>query len=356
MLLLYDVAEEIRLAELREILGAEPAQREPSFRHPAPDYVRFERPPVVETVAVDSLGAGAPENGRLKYFDYGVVSLEFELRFETGWDGLVQLASRWIGAPGIEARAEALAREAAARARPAFHQPYAEWLNEDYYIVHVVEARDDEGRPLDAAELLRAHGGEIARIVRGEPLPLSESERNEVLRSSMSYYPCDLIVAGWVGAFLYDTPEGAFPARQLLEYANTQLLEFRHYDDLLTRVLRDVYQSLEGRGGLLHRWKLAKRAERLNRIRLEVTELAERADNAIKFLSDMYYARAYRMASERVGVTDYRRLVEGKLRTAGELYEFMVNGFHEARAFVLEFLVVAILVIELGNLFLGRRP
>ena len=356
VLILYDVAEEIRLDQLRSILGVQPSQREPSFRHPAPDYVRFERPPVEESVNVESLGSGAPVSGRLKYFDYGVVSLEVELRFDTDWSGLVTLASRWIGAPEIEARAEALVRQSVERARPAFHQPYPSWLNEDYYIVHLCQAPGPDGQPLRTADLLSAHGGEVAQIVRGESLPLSDGERNEVLRSSMSYYPSDLFVAGWVGAFIYDTPEGAFPARQLLEYANTQLLEFRHYDDVLTRVLANVYQSLERRGGLFHRWRLATDAERLNRIRLEVIELSERTDNAIKFLSDMFYARAYRMASDRVGVTDYRKLVEEKLRTAGELYEFMVNGFHQARAFVLEFLVVAILIIELGNLFLFHRP
>jgi hypothetical protein len=69
----------------------------------------------------------------------------------------------------------------------------------------------------------------------------------------------------------------------------------------------------------------------------------------------MFYARAYKMAAKRVGVTDYRNLVEEKLRTAGELYQFMVNEFHQARAFILELMVVAILVIELVHLFRGNR-
>lgn len=46
-----------------------------------------------------------------------------------------------------------------------------------------------------------------------------------------------------------------------------------------------------------------------------------------------------------------RNLVEAKLRTAGELYDFMMHEFHQARAFVLEAMVVAILVIELIHLF-----
>ena len=96
---------------------------------------------------------------------------------------------------------------------------------------------------------------------------------------------------------------------------------------------------------------MAGEAERLNTLRLDVRELTERTDNAIKFLSDMFYSRAYKVAASRVGVTDYRNLVEAKLRTAGELYEFMTNEFHQARAFILEAMVVAILVIELIHLF-----
>lgn len=356
VLFLYDVAEEIHLDKLRQLLGLEPSPREPSFRHPTPEYVRFERPPVVEPIPPDRLEAGPGARARLKYFDFGVVSVEVEMPFETDWESLVQLAARWTAASDLESRAEAFARDAVARAAPAIEQPARQWLSEDYYAVHVAHALDDDtGQPLSTAALLAAHSSDIARIVRGETNPLSESERNEVLRARLSYYPNDLIVAGWSGAFLYDTPEAASPARQLLEYANTQLLEFRHYDELLTRVLAQVYDKLERGGGLLGRWRLGAEAERLNRIRLDVRELAERADNAIKFLSDMYYARAYRMASERVGVGDYRRLVEDKLRTAGDLYEFMTNSFHQARAFVLEFLIVAILVIELGNLFLFHR-
>ena len=183
---------------------------------------------------------------------------------------------------------------------------------------------------------------------------LSQSEQNEALQAALSYYPCDLLVAGWVAAFVYDTPEGAAPAIQLLEYANTQLLEFRHYDEVLTRVLGNVYRMLGHRGRFLRRWKMAGEAERLNAMRLDVRELAERTDNSIKFLSDMFYARAYRVAANRVGVPDYRNLVDQKLKIAGELYEVMVNEFHQARAFVLEAMVVAILVIELIHLFAWR--
>jgi hypothetical protein len=132
------------------------------------------------------------------------------------------------------------------------------------------------------------------------------------------------------------------------------LLEFRYYDEVLTDVLAGVYRRLQHRRGLFWRWRLARDAEELNRIRLDVIELTERVDNSIKFLSDMFYARAYRLAAVRIGVTDYRDLVDQKLKTAADLYQSMVGEFHQGRAFVLEALVVIILLIELFYFFKGK--
>lgn len=91
VLVLYDVAEQIQLDKLRSIVGAEPPRREPSFKHPAPEYVRFERPPVVEYPDAVCLSTGERFQCRIKYFDYGVTSVELELSFEADWSDLVRL-------------------------------------------------------------------------------------------------------------------------------------------------------------------------------------------------------------------------------------------------------------------------
>jgi hypothetical protein len=352
VLFLYDVAEQIQLDRLRGIIGAEPPRREPSFKHRAPDYVRFEPSPVVEyTGSIAVAGSDAFES-RIKYFDYGVVCVELELPFAANWEDLTRLSSRLTSAPEIEARTLELAKSQLKRVRAALIQPYESWLSEDYYVIHITDARADDGTVLPAAAMLTGEGEFIARIVRGESVALSESERDEALTARISYYPSDLLVAGWVAALVYDAPESAVAVVDLLEYANSQLLEYRHYDETLTRVLKNAYEMLEHKGlPLIRHWRMARQAERLNAMRLDIIELTERTDTAIKFLSDMYYARAYRMASSRVGVGDYRNLVEQKLRIAGDLYEFMVNEFHQARGFVLEVMVVAILVIELIHVF-----
>jgi hypothetical protein len=354
VLLLYDVADEINLSALAKIIAAEPARREPAFKHPAPDYVRFERPPLVEAADPIVLQTGESFECRVKYFDYGVVCVELKLHFDSDWDELVRLSSRWIAAPDLEKCAAELIDRRVEKISAALTNRYRSFLSEDYCIIQLARAPDEEGRPLEAAQMVQQHGAQLTQIIRGESKPLAESQTRDALEKSLSYYPNDLFVAGWVAALIYDTEDGAAPAIQLLEYANAQLLEFRHYDDLLTRVLAQVYDQLEHKGGgIFRRWRMARQAERLNAMRLEVTEIAERADNAIKFLSDMFYARAYRIAAARIGVNDYRDLVDEKLRIAGELYRSMVDEFHQARAFVLELMVVAILVIELIHLFRG---
>jgi hypothetical protein len=353
-LLFYDIAEEFDLNEIGRLIGTEAPSRAPGFKRPAPGYVRFEHPPVLEVCPPIRMASGEFANASLRYFDYGVASLQIETPFETDWPGLIALSNRWIESGEVEENGLRMVRERLGRLRPALCKPYADWLDEAYYVVHLREVRSESGAALSASQLIAERAREISQVIRGETQPLAAGEQNEVLASSLSYYPSDLLVVGWLAALVYDTPEGAEPLIQLLEYANTQLLEYRRYDEILTALLKDAYAALERKRGRFARWRLAREAAHLNRLRLDVTELTERADNAIKFLSDMYYARAYRLAAGKVGAGDYRSLVDQKLRTAGELYEFMVNEFREARGFLLELLVVVILIVELIPLLRGK--
>jgi hypothetical protein len=354
ILYLFDVCDEIRLDDLRHMVKAPPAGREPSFRHPAPGYVQFANPPVVELVREAILPGIEPLGGRIAYYDYGVVSLRLEIPFEGSWEDVAALSARWMNAPELEQGAADAIDRRLARVQSALVKPYKDRLSEDYFVIYLRHANGRNGQPATAQELIEHCPEQIAQIVRGERANFSAAEQAEILESRMSYYATDLLVVGWTAALVYDTPEGAAPTVQLLEYANTQLLEFRYYDKVLTGVLSEVYPSLDRGTGLLARWRMARDAERLNTLRLDIRELTERVDNSIKFLSDMFAARLYRMASARIGVPDYRVLVEQKLQSAADLYGFMMDRFYQGRAFILELMVVVILVIELAFLFRGK--
>lgn len=347
-IILHDVCEEIRLEELRRILDAK--RIAPVFKHATPEYVRFENPPVVETLDPIQLSTGESIQPQLKYYDYGVVSVLIERPFEGDWQSLAVLAASWVPNAEIERIAEEVVRRRLLKIESAMVRSYERWLTEDYYVFRL---NNVDGQP-QGPDLVREHGAQIAQIVCGEATELSRAEQDDVLHARLSYYPHDLIVIGWNAALIYDTPAGAATSVEILEYVNSQLLEFRHYDELLTRELDGVYKSLKSRAGLWRRWKMRREASRLNTVALEVTELVERCDTAIKFVSDMFAARLYRMAVGKVGVPEYKSLVNEKLKMAEGVYRFFIDEFHQSSGFILEVMVVLILIVDLIFLFRGK--
>jgi len=349
VLIQFDVCEELRLDQLQQSVSARTLQQ-PSMKHAAPAYVRYQRPPVIGPLEPLLLETGERLEGEVKYYDYGVASVVYQLPFTGDWESLVKLASRWVWDIDFASRVEPIVRQKLSNVASAMVKPYDKWLSEDYFIFHVREAA---GTPT-GTDITRDHGREIAQVVRGDRLTLSDGEIKEVLQSQISYYSGDVAVIGWNAAFLYDSTAGAETSIQLLEYANSQLLEFRHYDELLTEILDSVYDRLALKKGFFARWGLAGSATSLHTVLLDVAELTERADNAIKFLSDMFAARLYKLAANKVGVHDYKDLVTQKLQTAEDLYHDMVEQFNQSRAFFLEVTVVLILLIELWYLFKGK--
>jgi len=347
-IILHDVCEEIRLEQLRQILDAKRTMQ--VFKHPMPEYVRFANPPVVETLDLISLSSGERIQPQVKYYDYGVVSVLLELPLETDWQRVAAVAANWVPSAELEKIAEEVVRGRIQKIAPAMVRPNSHWLTEDYYVFLLNEV---DGQP-QGAELLKEYGPQIAQIVSGERMELAPAERDDLLQASLSYYPNDLIVIGWNAALIYDTRTGAAPSMQILEYANSQLLEFRYYDELLTRELDSVYKSLKARAGMWKRWRMRREASRLNTVALEVTDLVERADTTIKFVSEMFSARLYRLAAAKVGVPEYKNLVNEKLKMSEGVYRFLIDEFHQSSGFVLELMVVIILIIELFFLFRGK--
>ena len=190
----------MKLDEVRSILGARRLGE--GLKHAAAEQLFFERPPVVEEA---QLTGDAKAQVRVKYYDYGVVSILFEFPFTGEWSDLISLSSRWISGTDLPSRAEQIAKEKVARIKLALIKPYDSWLSEDYFIFFM---REIQGSP-PAAHLLGSCRQQIAQVVRGENAPLSDDELREILQSAMSYYPNDLAVLGWNAAFVYDSAAGS---------------------------------------------------------------------------------------------------------------------------------------------------
>jgi len=355
MFFFYDVGEAFDLEKLRGLVGPRGGPTKPEFPRRTPDYIRFENPPIAEPSEGLTLRSGEKVVCSIKYYEYAIVEVQMEASFEGDWELFLAQTSRWMDSPEIEPEGRGVVRKHLDRIAGVVSKPREDWVQENYLIVELNEIRDEKGNMVTAEELLSSRRDQIVQLIRGEATALARSTTDRLLEGSLSYYPADLLVVGATAAMVYDRVEEAGWTIQVLEYAKMQLLEFRYYDNFMTRVLSDVYNTLDRKQNLLlSRWRLPGEANRLNTIRLDVMDLTERVDNAVKFVSDTFYARAYRLAASRVGVAEYRDLVEKKLETAGELYGFMVAQFNEARLFLLEAAITVLCLLDVLLLFRGR--
>jgi hypothetical protein len=88
---------------------------------------------------------------------------------------------------------------------------------------------------------------------------------------------------------------------------------------------------------------------------MELTELTERADNAIKSVGDFYLARVYLAAIGRFRVGDWRESVEAKLALVSRAYELLKGDVETSRTQLLEIIVVVLILVEILTALRGHR-
>ncbi len=347
---LFDVAEAIHLDRVRGLIGPTSEARLVP-KSSTPPYVQYQQPPL----SVEGESLGMPEvagfRARFKIFDYGVIPVALTRSLPSSWPELVEEGIRWQEDPALAIETEARCRELVARLGPAIAAPRAEFVTEDYFVFAVTAF---EGSPR-ADVVIEAEGDEIARLLRVERERLSRQERDEVLRHRISYLENDLVVPAWNAAFVYDTEAGAAAASEILEFANSQLLEFRYYDTLLDGQLAGIYRQLQEpdwfKGWTGRRYTRA--AQRVHALFVDVNELTDRTENALKIAGDVYAARLLAMATARLGLAQWKANVKEKLTTLDDIYRFAVEQTAMARGEFLELAIVLILVFELVLFFMG---
>ena len=85
--------------------------------------MQYQRPPVVEPVEALVLDTGERLDGQIKYYDYGVLSVVFELPFAGEWEDLIRLSGRWVWDTDFAALASRIVKKRLERARPALIKP-----------------------------------------------------------------------------------------------------------------------------------------------------------------------------------------------------------------------------------------
>jgi hypothetical protein len=348
---LFDVAESADLAAVPGLIGGPtvPARLTPKPATPA--YVQYDKPPL--SFEGDAIGIAEADGfrSRIRVYDYGVISVALTQPFEGSWPDLVALGQTLIENDALEQRAEQVCRAVIQRLRPALVDHRDTFLSEDYLVFAVNEL----DRPIRADELLAQRGTDIAAMLRGERQALSEQEKSHILQRAISYLADDLVVATWNTAFVYDTVAGGQASLEILEFANSQLLEYRHYDQLLDAQLAGIYNRLEH-----PRWydqwmgsRYTRAARQVHALLIDVNELTDRTGNTLKFIGDIYAVRLFALVADRLGLQRWKEEVEAKLKTLDDIYRFAVEQSSMSRGQFMEATIVLILVLELILILMG---
>lgn len=340
---LFDVADTIDLSAISAVSGQGLERATiPLRQHSSNAYLQFPVPPLTARLPDVRVG-GLDGTVRVKLFDYGVISLRLSFPANGTWEQLSSLADVVRRSDTLSRYALDIVTQVMEDLGAALDDPHPP-LVEDYFVIDV----ERFGAPVDCETLLRDRADALANILLGERGPLARQEIEESLRVRFSYNADDLTIVQWDTAFIYDRRESSDAIQDILEFANSQLLELRTYDTRLDDELDIIYKMQPGHQSrsLLGR-REAEQAATLRYLIVDVLELIDRSTNALKLVGDAYYARIYRAAAARLGLSVWQSQIDSKLASVGDMYRFFIDQSRIRRDEFLEIIVIVLIALEL---------
>jgi hypothetical protein len=356
----FDWGDEIDLERARRqgagvVLDMLRRPRTPASIAYRPPPLRFPIGPVV--VAMPGLAGTQIRSAEATVFDFAGVSLRLEIPFSLPRTELRDLAARLSEshtALAIMQTARALLEPLYHRLLPAIARPL--WLEnfwEEYFVFQFAP-----GESVAPTALLGQHAGWLAGLLRLEDEPLSDQEIAEALRLVLRYRIDDLFIPDWAAAVLVDREGECDETLQAIEFANLQLLEYRHIDDRLDGTLTQADNLLSrATRSPLPAWRAHYRSLRvLGELKVEANGLFERTGNALKLVGDQYLARVYRLLATRFHLPTWEQDIQRKLDVIEGIYQVISTQSSHFRSEFLEIVVVLLITIEIVLAIFLRHP
>jgi hypothetical protein len=346
----FDWGEEIDLDHARRlapgaVIDLPRRPRTPSSFAYKPSPLRFPLRPL--SLQLPPLGDAPPQPAVATIFDFAAVSVGLRWPFRLPPASLAAAAGR-LTDPATAAAVVRAAREAVTPLHdtllPAIRNDlWQDNLWEEYYVFQLTP-----GGPWQPEALLGPLAGWLAGLVRLDDQPLSDGEVQEALRLALCYGRHDLFVPDWAAAVLLDQEQECHETLQAVEFANLQLLEYRHIDNRLDDVVAQAYRLLEHAARRRRPlWRNPGQALRvLGELKVEANGLFERTGNVLKLIGDQYLARVYRLLATRFHLREWGNSIERKLDALGGVYQVISDQGTTFRTELLEVVVILLIAVE----------
>ena len=283
-----------------------------------------------------------------RLYDFGVVSLSIEVpATEMNWAAFVAFSNavdRLVGPASMGDIWPPILEKLRGDISPALVRPNSTPLYEAHLLAIVREWSETViGTDLPGMIDLPAFFSTGGRR-------LSEKSREDLIKCHCSHYEDDLIVINRLKTFVYDSTNTP-GARDIIEAANVQLLEFRYYNQLLDEELPRMYglvRETRRTLNLISSRRFANLARKLYTLVAEVTELKEKAETALRITDEPHLVRIYRAALENLRVPSLSAALDRKLAIIRDTYTALYQEASGARGELLELAIVLLIILEIA--------
>ncbi|HEY9847196.1 MAG TPA: hypothetical protein V6D03_13490, partial [Candidatus Caenarcaniphilales bacterium] len=280
-------------------------------------------------------------------FDFGAVSISYRWPLTAQGEGLqlqdLPRLSQELYSLSLEDHARKQLQVLLEKIQPAVVRPELSSLVEDYY-VFIFENLNEL---LRAEDLLTQYRPTLAQILRFDIQMLSLEQQEEALHQRISYYESDLVLVDWNAAIIYD--QDYWDTLNVLELINVELLVARQIDAQLDKRVRDYEGLVQNR----IEWPIPLRSpyrqaiDELAELRIESSLLAERVENTLKLIGDVYLARVHSAATQRFYLQEWEVSISQKLEIVANLYQVLTDRVSTAQSQTLEIVIIVLIVIEI---------
>jgi hypothetical protein len=340
----FDVGFAVELAQVERLVAEDKLGQ--AFKRPrrAPEAAQLPRHSARVTQrgsGITVLGFETNRNVEITVWEFGAATVAYRAPINAELASLVGLADELWDHAGLLSDARRRAGELLTAISPAIDKPALSERVEDYV---VFELRRPDGVAI--SELLDAHAGTLASILRAEPEQLAQEEIADALAVHCAYLPDEIVLIDWFAALLVG--DDMEDERRVLEIAVAELLELRYLDEQLDlgiddahralRKFRSAFASLSTRGADLHH---------MGQLQADAAVLFEGVDNALKLLGDQYLARLYRSAAGRFHLPQWTASIERKLGVLDGIYEKLAGRATSLRLELLEVVVIVLIAVSM---------
>jgi hypothetical protein len=347
----YDIGTTIKLNECIKNMDSLGCTTLSSRNRRAPKFFDFNPPPLVLVQKSIVPCVGKHEIFSLvdlTFYDFGAVSISYEIPFSGTLDDLRELSKSLIDNESLLNDSKSRAENLIKVLGDTIENPCLATLVEDYALFQI----SDFSLTCPMNVFLKEHGQELAQILRDEVDDLSVEETKDALSCKISFGKNDATIIDWNSAIVFD--KDADDVRAVLEFANVELLEMRFLDKQLDTSLEKSYQLTTAQSKF---WQWisgngARNLRRISQLQLEGAILFERVSNAPKLLGDQFLARVYRLIAQRFHLNEWNSSILRKLDTIENIYQQNHDVSAGKRLEMLDWIIIFLIMFEIVMSFL----